>query len=558
MENITEWFTNFRNSDTYRNFKKNPIAYFSAEYALSDEIPSYAGGLGVLAADYVKEAADQKLPFVAVGLYYHERYVGKKLDAKEKTSNNPGSPEALGLTILMDKNQKPVMIHIPIQDHGVFAKVWVWRVRGIQIYLLDTNLLENTPSDQKITNQLYVSDKEIRLKQAIILGIGGFRLLEALGISPSIYHMNEGHSALLALEVIRSVMRKRNINYLEAKEFTKEKIVFTNHTLVVAGQEVFSNDLIALLLDSYVSRELEVPLSEIIADGLVEESSMFSMTMFALRMTDKINAVSQLHSRKAAMIWTHHPMRAITNGIHLPTWDRVNEKINMREKHRENKKLLIEKVNLKTKQNWNENDLILGWARRMVRYKRPLALVGDLERFVAIAKKKNQPVRVVFAGVSHPGDDEGVELLEALKAMIEGDLKGIAVYLPSYGIELAKLLISGCDIWLNTPAVGFEACGTSGMKAALNGVLPCSTIDGWIDEVDLANIGWTLDANHIHRSVLDTLENQIVPLYYKNHKESSDNWLTYMQNARNLIIERFSATRMLKEYIEQMYTPCLS
>jgi alpha-glucan phosphorylase-like protein len=325
--------------------------------------------------------------------------------------------------------------------------------------------------------------------------------------------------------------------------------LFTNHTLLAAGNDLFSNDLVALLLSKY-SEEIGIPVKTLVDLGLVQQSSMYSMTILAMRSAGKINAVSKLHATKAKEIWTDHPMGSVTNGIHLPTWDKVGDG-EMWVTHRENKRKLLEIIAERTGTVWEDNALLLGWARRMASYKRPLALVERLKQFGEMARNTERPVHVVFAGLSHPADTDGQELLEELQYRLVSDLKGVAVYLPHYNLELSSLMTAGCDMWINTPVVGFEACGTSGMKAALNGVLPMSTRDGWVAEVEMFGVGWALPDADLTDQMLDALQTQILPMYYdRNDQGVPEAWLKLMNNARALIKNEFSMSRALKQYLE--------
>jgi starch phosphorylase len=316
--------------------------------------------------------------------------------------------------------------------------------------------------------------------------------------------------------------------------------------LVAAGLEVFSNDLVALMLTNY-TEELKIPVSEVVKLGLVQESSTFSMTMLALRMAGKVNAVSKLHTKKASEIWTNHPIIAITNGIHINTWDKVKDIKN----HKIYKEELLKYIQKETNVKWSSNDLLLGWARRFVEYKRPLSILEDIDRFMTIAQNPKYPVKIVFSGEPHENNEDGKEMLQKLENLIKDKIGDSAVYLPHYNMNITEKMVAGCDVWLNTPIVGFEACGTSGMKAALNGVLPCSTRDGWVDEVDLNGIGWILDTDHLSTNILDVLEKDIVPMYYEHQEE----WQVRMQNARQMILDKFSTERMLREYMEKLYQP---
>ncbi len=553
MDEFVKWFEEFRTSNTYSFLEQKQIAYFCSEFALTDILPTYAGGLGVLAADYVLELAAQKIPAVAVGLFYKERYT-------DNPSRKKGEEvvEDLHIFPLLDSQNKRILIKVPILDTYIYSQVWIYKIGQLSVYLLDSDIEDNSPTDRNITHKLYDSSKETRLKQEMILGIGGFRLLELLGVNPSIYHMNEGHSAMLALEIIRHEMQKRQIGFKEAQALSTHHVVFTNHTLVAAGNEIYARDLFTLMLAKYAS-ELEVPVAELVALGLVHESSTFSMSLFALRLAGKINAVSKLHAKTAAKIWPQYQIDAVTNGIYLPRWDSTKSDSNLWDIHQQNKKRLLEYIKKETGLEWKEDELLLGWARRIVRYKRPLALLGEIDELKSLATQKDKPIKIIFSGSVHPRDDEGKELLKELQRIIKEELYNISIFLPDYSIDIAKLLTSGCDIWLNTPVVGSEACGTSGMKACFNGVLPCTTKDGWIDEVDLNNIGWILENDRIHQDLIDTLRDTIVPLYYeRNEQNIPQKWEGNMTNARNLILQKFSTTRMLKEYFEKMYLPIIT
>ncbi len=551
MTDNQKWFEEFRKSEHYSFLQKKPLAYFSVEYALSDLLPTYAGGLGVLAGDYVRELGDQKIPSVAVGLFYQSKYGA--LDIPHKQQNTiPLSPEDQGLKPVLDHDQKPILVKVPIEDHDVFVKAWIWQQNSIPVYLLDTDVEENTHVDRQIVYQLYDADKETRLKQEIILGIGGFRLLEKLGIQPSIYHMNEGHSAMLYLEIIRHEMTKRKIGFKDAALLSTHHVVFTNHTLVASGNEIFSNDLVTFLLSRYAT-ELEVPMTDILALGTIQDSSSFSMSLISLKLAGKINAVSELHAKEAVKAWSEYKFESVTNGIHIPSWDKTATQ-DLSASHNDNKKALLEYIKKETGQEWKETDLLIGWARRMVRYKRPLSILGDIERLQSLMNDR-KPIRIVMGGIAHQSDDEGREMVRQIKEIMEKNLPGMGVYLNDYNATVAKLLTSGCDLWLNTPVIGSEACGTSGMKSALNGTLIVSTKDGWIYEVNTPEIGWDIDSDVVEKSILDVLEYDILPEFYSPDKKK---WGELMANARNLILTRFSTTRMLKDYFEKLYLPTLT
>ncbi|MGI5826551.1 MAG: alpha-glucan family phosphorylase [Patescibacteria group bacterium] len=539
----------------YQLFQSKPVAYFCTEFALDSKISIYAGGLGVLAGDYIKEAASQNFPLVGVGLYFHEGYLKRQTDPGQKLT-----PQEKGLRPVLDQSGKLIVVSVPIQDRFVAAQAWEWRENNVSVYLLDSNIPENTPSDRQITNRLYPLDKETRIEQEMLMGIGGFRLLEALGIKPSIYHLNEGHSAFLCLELVKDIMEEQQVDFIKACELAREKIVFTNHTLVAAGNEIFNNDLISAMLAKY-AESFKVPVTDMVSLGLVKDSSLFSMTLLSLQLSSKMNAVSAIHDREAAKVWTNHPMEYVTNGIFIPRWDKVqtNDKQQLWAKHQENKRKLLTKIKDVTGEEWDENTLLLGWARRIVPYKRPLAILEDPGTLKRIATKTGREIKLVFAGLCHSEDQEGEQLFQKLQRILNTDLKGIGVFLPGYDLSLAEIMTTGCDVWLNTPVVKSEACGTSGMKAALNGVLPISTKDGWVDEIEMFGVGWLVEDPDLTPSILNTLDQQVAPMYYQHFQNSTDSdWLTHMLNAREMVQNQFSTSRMLKEYIEKMYLPTLT
>lgn len=563
MDDHSQWFANFRESDNYKRLQVRPVAYFSMEFALSEQFPFYAGGLGVLAADIVREAADQHIPMVGVGLFYRDLL---------KTQ-----PEQAGLVRVADRFKNHLVVSVPIQDRRVMVGAYRWDgLLGVPVFFLTTDMDGNNPGDRSITEKLYPSDKERRLQQEMVLGIGGLRLLEALEYHPVVYHLNEGHSALLALEIIQHEMRERLIGFTDAVSMERPHVVFTNHTLVAAGQEVYSNDLVAVNLAKY-AEEFAIPVQEIVKMGLVQESSLFSMTMLSLRLSSRVNAVSRVHAQKARDIWSDHPMVPITNGVHVATWDRLQAGRSWQdargsqdhsdsgrvrqiisefwEAHLANKRKLLSFIEKTTGKKWDERVLLLGWARRLVSYKRPLAIFANPGRFCAIARSSDRPVRLVMAGDIQQGDEESVKMHQELQRLATSELSDCVAFLPDYNTDVAHLLTAGCDVWLNTPIVGFEACGTSGMKAALNGVLPCSTNDGWVAEVNIPAIGWLLDSDHVSESIHKALEKEIVPMFFDSRR--SDEWRSRMIGARQLVLAHFSSTRALREYLEHLYLPAV-
>lgn len=550
MNTDASWFTTFRTTKEYALLFSRPIAYFCAEYAFFEHGQTYAGGLGVLAGDFLREAADQQLPVVAVGLYYQNGYLHHDAFSADVVLRHTiaKTPEAVGLIPVLTDTGDRLIVSVPYSEKAVFAQVWLKKMGSVSLYLLDTNVSQNDIAQQSITERLYPADKEMRFKQEMLLGIGGMRVLQALHINPIVYHLNEGHSALLVFEIAHHEMQRHGKGFMEELQQAKQRIIFTNHTLTAAGNDTFSKEMVSALLMRY-AEEIQVPSEELVSLGVVKDTSIFSLTTLALRMASKVNAVSKLHAIKAKEIWPDNPMVPITNGIHIQTWDTIQDDERVVGKQEENKKALLSYITEKTGVTWDEKTLLLGWARRMTSYKRPLALFEDANRFATLSTNTSRPIKVVLSGQSHETDDEGAHMLKKLQELITTSLNGSVVYLPDYTVSIAKMLVCGTDVWLNTPVVGFEACGTSGMKAALNGSLPASTKDGWVDEENIYGIGWVLDSEHVNISLLDILEQQILPMYYDGKAMWSEN----MKHARQLIKNEFSTTKMLRKYIEILY-----
>ncbi|MEK9171382.1 MAG: alpha-glucan family phosphorylase [Patescibacteria group bacterium] len=564
MDQFDQWFNDFNSSDPYRKFQLRPVAYFCAEFCLFDrntpetspqmrrDLSSYAGGLGILAGDVIREAADRHFPLVGVGLFYSD---SKDMGVAQRR-----------LKMVLDRHLNLITVEIPLQDRRISVAAYEWLEKGVPVYLLTTDIDLNDPRDRSITSSIYPADKEKRLQQEIVLGLGGLRLLEVLGIHPAVYHLNEGHSALLAIEIIRHEMEERLIPFGEARELARRRIIFTIHTLLPAGNDVFSNDLVSANLIKF-SEEMAVPVNEIVKLGLVQESNLFSMTMLSLRLAQTVNGVSQFHAKKAIEIWPDHPLIGITNGIHLGTWDRAGvdgavdwfgQDSGLVDRHLENKRKLLKYVEKITGQKWNQDWLLAGWGRRIVGYKRPKAIFHDVDRLGSILRDANQPTRLIFAGVPHPADEDGRRELAEIMEIIKTKLSDVACYLPEYNFEIAGSMVAGCDLWLNTPVVGFEASGTSTMKAMLNGTLLATTRDGWLDEIDINSIGWELGDANPGADFMDLLDKEIKLQYFSDGKSDlGGKWLQKMSAGREIIVNKYSVSRMLKEYIEKLYIPII-
>ncbi len=514
----------------HREFKNHPVAYFCAEYALFNHTPLYAGGLGILSGDYVNEMIEQKFPAIAVGLFYHhEHEFGMEL-SRERTT-----PIDLGLSLARMSDGSIAQIELEIDKQKVLVQAWIYKKAELTLILLDTQISENSPELWTICDTLYTNDRHLRLLQEVILGVGGVKMIKKLNINPSVYHLNEGHSAFMIFELLKDEMNINKVTFDTAIERVKSRVVFTNHTLVNAGHEMFDIDTVKRIFGE-----------ELVSLGIDKTENMFSMTDLALKMSSRVNAVSKLHKEKAGSAWNINNVEWITNGINIKSWDSMEYY-----SHKELKLKLIEYIKNKLEYNIDESTLIIGWARRLVEYKRPLAILGDIQRLKQLAMKDNRKIVIVFSASVNRYHLAENEYLRKINKLVEDELKDILIFIPDYNIEVSKLMTSGCDVWLNTPIVGQEACGTSGMKACLNGVVPLTTNDGWIFETDISKIGWIADNDDITNSLMNILEKDIVPEYYDNKVA----WNKRMRNARNLILDQYSTERMLGEYIDKLYRP---
>ena len=532
------------------------VAYFCAEYALSDRLPIYSGGLGVLAGDIVQEAAQQGLPFTAVGLFYRRGYFHQySLEDGQHERTSETDPFKAGLS-LVQREGDTLLVEVPYLSGTLFIQAWHLAVGGNSLYLLDTDHWRNPPEWRGLTDSLYGGDATYRLSQEVILGIGGARLLKALNITPEIYHINEGHAALLALEV--------------AKEST---VVFTNHTLVAAGNDVFDETLVRTVLASYQGLEKGIAIALV--------NGRFSMTQLALASAKRSNAVSKVHARQAKKIWPSYPLLPLTNGVFMPGWlapewqllfdqqlpswrDNLNTPKFWRsirslpvkdlwERHMVLKSQMLDEVFARSGIRLDALSCTVVWARRFATYKRPTLLFSDLERLKKLLFAEN-PIQVIIAGKSHPADVEGKELIRQVEHLANFDLKHRVVFVDDYSITLAKTLVAGADVWLNTPTFGLEASGTSGIKAAANGVLQCTVPDGWAAEVDWSGLGFNLSAKDTERSLYEVLEKRVLPAFNKRTKENiPEGWVKMMQESMGTIIPRFSTTRLLADYRTHLY-----
>lgn len=521
------------------NFPKSPVAYFVAEYALDSVAPTYAGGLGVLAGDYLLEAAKENFPFVLVSL----RYDG--FDAAKE-----GYAEAV------DAEGKKITVRLPIEKREVVVRAWVKHLStDVAAILLDTDTPENTADDRLICKTLYDSHLYTRIRQQIVLGCAGPHILSLLGIEPKIYHINEGHTSLAALGIAALEMKSAG-SFSKAVEAAKNKTVFTKHTIFSdAGLYVASNEFF-----DFVSRFCAAHLldpQEIFDIGKYEkDEDLFSTTKFGVNMSVRRNAVSRLHREQEKIIHPSSDFSYVTNGVFKDRWDftglarkaAASDETILKIKSAA-RAALVKFVAEKTGVALDPNVLTLVWARRFAAYKRPRLMFSDLGRLKKILFDEKRPAQIIVSGKAHPSDEEGQKNVEMIRSLVSGELKGKLAYVSDYSLDIADKLVAGADLWVNTPERGKEACGTSGMKAALNGALMCSISDGWMDEVDWAGAGWVLSEDKTAESLYAFLENDIIPEF----SNARSTWAARMRKTMTIAEAGFGTDRMLRDYREKMY-----
>jgi glycogen phosphorylase len=570
------------------------IAYFSMEIALRSEIPTYAGGLGVLAGDTLRSAKDLGLPMVAVSLVSRHGYFRQELDAKGRQVEQPEHWDPASWAELLDAK-----IAITLESRRVWIGAWLYVMASEPgtpqpVLLLDTDLPENSAPDREITNSLYGGDAAYRLKQEIVLGAGGVRMLQALGFAIRQYHLNEGHSAFLGLELLRSYrhpdgdLRPGESPYDIPR--VREMCCFTTHTPVEAGQDRFPYALVAQISGGAIGYEAAAPDHATSCDLLVDQPTLkwlageeqLNMTRLALNLSEYVNGVAKRHADTSDHMFPGYRMHAITNGVHpatwtaegfarlydhyLPGWRHEPELLSradvmipdaaLWDAHLEAKQRLIRTTREQLGVELDARLPILGYARRMTAYKRPTLLFGDLQRLRAIARE--QPLQIVLAGKAHPRDEAGKVMIEQLAEqarLLRGAVQ--VVYLPNYDMQLAQILTAGADVWVNTPLPPLEASGTSGMKAAFNGVPSLSVLDGWWVEGCVEGVtGWAIGNGEARSSdgasLYDRLEQVVLPLYYRS-AEATRPWVALMKGAISKNASYFNSHRMMRRYGTEAY-----
>jgi starch phosphorylase len=614
-------------ANTFPALAGQSIAYFSAEFALHQSLPIYAGGLGVLAGDHCKEASDLGVPLIGVGFMYPQGYFHQHVSAEgwqEESYERLNWADA-PIEPAMTPDGQPCITAVPLGDRSVLVAVWRVRVGRVDLYLLDTDLEENAPWDRELSARLYGGDRETRVQQEIILGIGGVRALKALGADPAVFHLNEGHAAFVVLQRIRNLIEQGSA-FEDALAEIRRTTIFTTHTPVPAGHDAFPFQVVEKHLANCWGT-LGSNREKFLALGSHDNGAgpQFNMTALALRSAGSTNAVSQLHGQVTRAMWniwpgvveTDRPITAVTNGVHVPTWiasemgDLFTKYLggDWRERHDDPalwdgilaipdgelwavrqslRHYLFTFVRERARQRWTEervgiprvvaagtllepDALTLGFARRFAGYKRPELVFHDPDRLARLLNARGRPVQIVFAGKSHPADDVGKHHLQRVyKHALDPLFAGRVAFVDDYDLHVAHFLAQGCDVWLNNPRKPLEASGTSGMKAALNGVPHLSIGDGWWAEGFNGTNGWTIDggkagdnydevdaadANALYR----LLEEDVVPAFYDRDRANVPHrWLTTVKESIRSVAPRFSARRMVKEYAVRLYVPALS
>jgi len=621
MGNENTWFAR-----QYPDLKNRQIAYFSFEFGLHESMPFYAGGLGILAGDHLKEASDLGLPITGMGFIYKQGYFVQKIteDGWQETSNYHFDFEEMPIIAIVDDKEKPLTVSVKLPDRTVHARVWMLQVGRVSLYLLDSNVPQNSVNDRQLTSRLYSSDLEIRISQEMLLGMGGVRALRKLGYKPDLWHMNEGHSAFLTLENVRELIDE-GMTFEEAAQKLRKSNIFTTHTPVPAGNDQFPIWLIDKYFPSYWE-EMKLTRDQFVELGKQTQpwGDTFSMPVLALHLSERCNAVSELHGEVARKMWNFLwpereardvPIQYITNGVHMgfwlarrmrllfdrylgmdwmehmddpDLWMRVEQipDLELWDVRRHLKRKLINYAIENARENWqstkhsasqviaegvmlDQYSLTIGFARRFATYKRADLFFSDYDRLLRLINDQDRPLQIILAGKAHPADEPGKLLIQKVyRVAKDARSGGRIVFLEDYDLNIARLLVQGVDVWMNTPRRPNEASGTSGMKAAINGTLNFSVLDGWWREGFNGNNGWAIGNDEDYddpnkqdevdaASLYNTLENEIIPLYYQTRSmgDASPQWIAKIKENMRSLSWQFNTRRMVKEYLHKMYLP---
>lgn len=633
-DEVMRKFTDYMNTDdtwfnkNYPDLKNRRIVYFSAEYGLHEILPVYSGGLGILSGDHCKSASDLGLPLTAVGLFYKQGYFEQHINAEgwQETRFTDLNYSGLPVHPVYDGSGKPLTIYVELSGRTVYARIWRIDIGRVKLYLMDTDIAENKENDRALTERLYGGDQETRIQQEIILGIGGMRALDALGVKGSAFHMNEGHSAFMSLELARKLVAEKNLPFREAREIVLSSCIFTTHTPVPAGNDMFPPEMMDRYFGNYWGR-LGIGRDEFMGLGTKPgDLNHFNMTILALNMSGSRNGVSKLHgavSRKIYhSVWPQLPeeevpITHITNGIHTMTWlapsfkylfdkylspdwqsrmfelkawegiDHIPDE-EIWKTHMVLKAKMVKFIAEKLKKQYLQNGVLLlsevseldnqidgqtltiGFARRFATYKRANLIFRDLSRIEKILNDKSMPVQIIFAGKAHPADRPAHEIIKNIHDIARNEgFRGKIFLVENYNMTIARHLVQGVDVWMNNPRRPLEASGTSGQKAAINGVLNFSIMDGWWCEGYNGTNGWVIgddtpygneqqqdDADS--KSIYETLERDIIPLFY--HRDDNGipaGWVKRMKESIKTLAPVYGTHRMVKEYTERMYLPSI-
>lgn len=609
------WFESFHGHDSDCR-----IGYFCAEFGLHNSLPIYSGGLGVLAGDTCKEASDLGLPFAAIGYFYPEGYFHQRIEAdgmQEARYVRLDTSTASILPVLNEDGSR-FILPVPVADREVKLAVWKVQAGRVPIYLMDTNIEENDPWDRDLSARLYGGDQSVRLRQEIVLGMGGLRVLKALGHEPTVLHLNEGHAAFAALQLLAR-FRKQGRSWQEALQEVRRRTVFTTHTPVKAGHDEFSFPMMEEFFRRYWE-ELDVNREDLLKLGQVPGGDQFVMTVLALRASGRANGVSSIHGQVSRQmwqpLWPHRspdrvPISHVTNGVHVPTWvppelnrlfrkylaedwlnrhddqqlwegvDRIPDE-ELWAAHLSLKRRLVSLARERARRRWqvdgvsagqmvafgsllDPDALTLGFARRFATYKRGNLILRDSQRLRRMLNDRLRPVQIIFSGKAHPADEPGKFVLqEVFQACMAHEMAGRVAFIEEYDTHVGHHMIQGVDVWLNNPRPPLEASGTSGQKAGLNGVPNCSVLDGWWQEGYNGNNGWAIDADTAGddgataEAIYGLLEEEIIPRYYRrDERDVPLQWVAIMKETIRSLAAPFSARRMMKQYLEQMYLAAL-
>jgi starch phosphorylase len=619
MTSTTTW-----HNKNHADVAQKIIGYFCLEYGLTECLPIYSGGMGLLAGDYLKSASDLGLPLAAVGLLYQQGYFRQYLNADGWQGEQFIENDFHSLPVRLERHDGvPVTIEVDYPGRRVVAQIWRVQVGRVPLYLLDTNIAQNQAEDRHITHQLYGGDAEMRIRQEVLLGIGGLKALQALGIEPSVCHMNEGHSGFLAIERIRQLVQTKGLSLAEAREVVATSTIFTTHTSVPAGIDLFGPYLIDRYLGQYYDL-LHISRDDFLAMGRLNRynpDEPVNMAVLALRLA-QTNAVSQIHADVSRELWQNIwpdvptwevPIIAINNGVHTRSWisqdmaalfdrylgprwsqnpadssaweavDEIPDEELWRVHERRRTRLVAfarRRLRHQMEQRGSPpaeversgelldpQALTIGFARRFAVYKRATLLLRDAERLAGILNNVERPVQLIFAGKAHPQDNPAKELIRQLVHLLRNKGLRNVVFIEDYDVNVARYLLQGVDLWLNTPRLLQEASGTSGMKAAVNGGLNMSVLDGWWAEAYRPELGWAIGRGEVYEdlnyqdqvesnAIYDLLEKEVVPLFYnRGPDELPRGWIQRMKDSIRCLVPAYSTGRMAIEYTERLYQP---